>query len=94
MQIYSELLELFPYNAHPLYIVSDPDGLLFNKPILGSINQTRFYYHTGDQPCSYDYRVEQIKLFRSSNKIIATDGAHETPIYYSSQQGQKIEYAV
>ncbi len=95
MQIYSELLELFPYNAHPLYIVSDPDGLLFDESILVALIERGFTIIQETDPVLMRYRVEQTKPFRSSNPIIIiTDDALETLPYDLWQQGQQIVLAL
>jgi len=95
LQIYSDLLEIFPYNAHPLILVSDPDELLTDEAVLSALTERGFTIIQETDPILLRYRVEQVKPFQLSTPVIViTDGALESLPYDLWQQGQRVTLAL
>lgn len=90
-----ELLSLFPSNAHPLILVSDPDGLLMDEALLSTLTERGFTIIQETDPVLLRYRVEGAKPFQPSSPVIViTDGALDTLPYDLWQQGQHVTLAL
>ncbi len=90
-----KLLDLFPIHTHPLFLVSDPDGLLADEAVLSALLQRGFQVVQESDPILFRYRIEQLKPFDLSNPVLViTTGVLENLPYDLWQQGQQVQLAL
>jgi hypothetical protein len=86
------ILGHFPPHAHPLTVVSDPDGLLADEGALAALAERGFTVVAEDDPVRLRGRVEAQRPFTAGQPlIIITAGRLEDLPYDLWQAGQRVE---
>ena len=91
----SKLLDYFPPNSYPVYLVSDPDALLADEEVLSALFKRGFQIVQESDPILFRHRIEQTKPFNSSEPVLViTEGALEDLPYDVWNQGKHIQLAL
>ena len=87
-----QLLVLFPSNTYPLFLASDPDGLLAEESLLSELTKRGFTVIQENDPTLLRHRIEQAKPFQ--NVLIVTEGDIEELPYDIWQQARHVRLAL
>jgi hypothetical protein len=86
------ILRHLPPHAHPLTLVSDPDGLLADEGALAALAERGFRLVVEDVPVRLRHHVEAHRPFTAGQPlIIVTAGRLEKLPYDLRQAGQRVE---
>ena len=89
------LLNLFPAHTHPLTLVSDPDGLLADEPLLVALNERGFTLLIESDPVLLRNRVENLKPWQVDKPvIIITSAGLEALPYDLWQEGHRLQLSL
>ena len=89
------ILERFPTPAHPLTLVSDPDGILADEVILAELSARGFRIITETDPVALRHRYHQLEPITTTDPVIVvTPGPLERLPYDLWQQGQHVTLAL
>jgi hypothetical protein len=86
------ILRHFPPHAHPLTIVSDPDGLLADEGALAALAERGFTLVVEDDPVRLRHRVEAHRPFTAGQPLVIVTASHLEELPYDLwQAGQRVE---
>ncbi|MCL6431352.1 MAG: BREX-3 system phosphatase PglZ [Anaerolineae bacterium] len=89
------ILASFPARAHPLVVVSDPDGLLGDEAVLAGLVARGYRLVREADPVRLRYRVEQERPFSAERPLlVVTEGELRELPYDLWQQGQRVRLSL